>query len=256
MSHLRNALLAAALVMGALGSTYAGTGVTTYSGEFVPTWSNPVSSGLTSDGATGVVTGGNDTADAACDLSGCPTLLSGYGTSTLAWGNYPGYAGAYPTTSVLTFTPKSLSNVTEGQTVDLGTFSYLNGSREHIIYGATLTLTLAGVTPFVLSVPIVTTTNTGTAEQNADWVGPISTTSGTVSFNVLEGATATADLYGTIVSDPYLQLTGLVLDPGQSANGFIGNGETIPAPEPTSLALLCVGLIGLHRAGRRPRPAI
>jgi hypothetical protein len=66
-----------------------------------------------------------------------------------------------------------------------------------------------------------------------------------VTFNVLEGHTASADLFGTIVGDPSLTITGIQLVPGQGNNGFIGQGQP-PLPETGStLGLMGLALLGL-----------
>jgi hypothetical protein len=230
-----------------------------YSGSVVATWSTPLLSGTAYDGATGVRQNLDNTTSANCNLSGCPVLLTGYGTDTVAWGVDPGLVGA-PQTSVVTFTGHSFSGVRPGDDVDFGTITYTNGTSLDgtIIFGATLTLSFvvtagAAIDTRIDVVPIATTENTGTAAQNADWVGPFNTNSGTPpSFNVYEGATATAELFGTITGDPIVELTKLVLNPGQDEFAFIGDGQPL-VPEPATASLLGPGLLGLAMAYWRRR---
>jgi hypothetical protein len=85
-------------------------------------------------------------------------------------------------------------------------------------------------------VGFATTSNTGTAAQNADYI----TFSGlaNTSFNVYEGATAIGGLDGFIDA---LVLTGITVDASQAANGFVSNSPALPVPGPLAGA----GLPGL-----------
>ncbi len=118
----------------------------------------------------------------------------------------------------------------------------MNGSE---IFGATLVL--YAVDPTLGNIPIgsvdfefTATVNDGTAAQNADYlnVEGIST-----SFNVLEGDSASASLYGIIddFEPAYFQL-----DPGQTG-GFIGDSLPSPSsvPEPSTWAMMLIGFGGL-----------
>ena len=131
-----------------------------------------------------------------------------------------------------------------------------------MIFGATLTLTAlltsssAVVDPYVVQLGLVTTGNTGTAAQNADFIdfrNSLGTTQ-PVTFNVLEGATATAILSGKIVGDPMLFATQITIAPGSQDAGFIGSGVPLAIPEPSTWWLCLAGLALLKplriRAGR------
>jgi hypothetical protein len=166
--------------------------------------------------------------------------------SALTWGANPG-------SSTIVFTGKTVPS-DPYQTFDLGTITFNNGTSDlnSLIFGAKLTLyatpngTISSSQPNGDStLSIVTTANLGlggTEQHDADFV----TLSGIAnqSFNVLEGAGATAELYGKFVDDPTIVLTSIVLNPGQDNVAFIGNGQPVPVPETSSL-LVGAGIFGL-----------
>jgi hypothetical protein len=225
-----------------------------YSGQFTATWSDPVLSGDTIDGMTGVPSFRDNSAGAACSIAGCPVGV-GFtpGSTTLAW-------GISPTSSTLNFDGHFFIGVAPDTVFDMGRVTFFNGTSDlsTIIFGATLNLTyvpcsFCGPTGPVdalnIAVPIVTTANTGTNLQNADWVGPFGT-SKPLTFNVLEGFSADAELYGKIVGDPQFVPTLLVTD---DPNAFIGNGQPVGLPEPASLGLVMSAFAAFGFAGARSR---
>lgn len=138
----------------------------------------------------------------------------------------------------------TVSNQASDQPFCLGTISYTNGTSDltSLVFGMDLILFVSGdntVTPLTSRIKIVTTNNTGSIAQNADFVG---FTSFAATFNVFESATAFANLNGRFVGDPMIQLDGFSLQPGQDVNGFIGIGLPQAVPEPGSFALLGMGL--------------
>jgi hypothetical protein len=190
-------------------------------------------------------------------LGGTP-LLQQTG-SQLVWGNSPGF-------SSLTFFGRPIP-ADPSVPFDLGFLAFGNGTSQlnSLIFGATITFylappnsTLAPGTESIGSstINIVTTANLGVAgseAHDADFIS-LSGLAGQ-TYNVYEGAAAGAELYGYIVGDPVLHLTGFVLAPGQSGNGFIGNGQpAVSTPEPSTLALAGIStLCSLAVAQRRRR---
>jgi hypothetical protein len=190
----------------------------TYSGTIVGLFSNPVTAG------NYIPIGGEDTTPytlAFEDDTGT-AVYTGFGTDSITWGTYTGVPDPF---SQVTFVGNSFTNVAPGQLFDLGTFTFSNGTSEldSLIFGATLTLSVTGgatITPEVTQIGIETTANGNpTAEQDADF---LAFSQFPQTFQVLEGDTAHAELYGMIVGDPGVVATTIVLDPADSGSGFIG----------------------------------
>ena len=201
------------------------------SGPVVGTFRNPVLTGNIIDGATGAPTFFNNTATA---------VFSGLTTNTFDWAN-----GPFPLNhSTLVFVGSTVNNQASDQPFSLGTITFTNGTSnlDSLVFGVDLILSVLtdpSVTPLTSHINIVTTINSGTNAQNADFIG-FNVFSAT--FNVFESATAIASLNGKFVGDPMIQLTGITLQPGQDPNGFIGAGLPQAVSEPGSFALLGLGL--------------
>jgi hypothetical protein len=150
------------------------------------------------------------------------------------------------------FFGNTFSGVAPGQQFKLGTITYSNGTSDlnTLIFGAKLTISVfnePSITAKVSNIAITTTANTGTSlNRDADLIGFSDFPN---TFNVYESHAATAELFGTIVGDPQLQLNGIALQPGQSGNGFIGTGV---APIPATLPLMgsALAALGLLRRKR------
>ena len=213
------------------------------SGTVVGVFSNPVLTGNTIDGATGVPSPLDNTGTAA---------ISGIGTSSFIWGT-----GAFvPNNSILSFFGNTVTGQPGNAPFALGTITFANGTSNlnSLVFGIDLTLSVPSdpsVTPLVAHISIVTTNNTGAVSQNADF---ISFSAFPNTFNVYEGAAATANLIGQFVGDPLIQLLQITLQPGQGANGFIGTGLPSTVPEPGTLALLGAGFL-MYGLARRFRAA-
>ena len=212
MKKLVHTALVAGLMVPAMLASVRTEAAPSYSGSIQGQWASPVLSGSLIDGATGVVTFFDNTATAACNLSPCPrapaTFSGGGGGATVAWGD-----GAIAArTSVVSFTGATFTNVAPDTVFDLGTLTYFNGTSDlnSLIFGASLTLTAlltdpdpsgplaTTVSSFLVRLGLTTTNNTGTTAQNADFIDFRNSlgTSAPVTFNVFEGAMATAILSG------------------------------------------------------------
>jgi hypothetical protein len=250
--------LAFACALGAFAlcaaQAHAGVGAVSLTGVVQGTWNTPVLTGDLIDGATGVPNAADNSATAACDIAGCPNgVPDSYGDDTLAW-------GINSSSSSININGHFFSDVPLNTPFDAAEITYFNGTSNTttLIFGATMhlrfELPFGEVGPDVsdpIDIPlnIVTTINTGTDKQNADWIGPFGTVK-PLTFNVYEGQSATAELWGEFVDDPHFAPTLIV---STSPNGFIGNGQPITVPEPQAWALALFGLGSLGLALRRRR---
>jgi hypothetical protein len=175
------------------------------------------------------------------------TSVGGGTSNELQWGS------PVADDSRMTFTGKTYTNEPVNQTFDLGTLTYFNGSTDinSSIFGAYLSFSVGnGITPASTALNIATTVNDGTAAQNADFIG-FSGLSQT--FNVLENATASVDIYGYINNNAQLVIGGVSLNPG--GGGYIANGG-VPEPATWAIMLLGVGMVGFAARRRRPSAAL
>ena len=238
--HTRTAVLLILALISYAGATHVGAN-TINSGSISGVFSSPVLTGsvIDLDGKTLIPVDNTTTG-----------VRTGFGTNAITWGD--------PDPSILTFTGKSFSGVAPGQVFDLGTITYTNGNsfRETLIFGATLTLSVnstqgGSVDPSTSSVDFLSTANHFLPNdgldprfkfQDADF---LSFSAFPQTFNVFEDSTASAELFGKIVGDPQLVLTGIELNPDQSNNGFIGHGVGSVPDSGGTLALVGIALAAL-----------
>jgi hypothetical protein len=177
--------------------------------------------------------------------------------------------------SQLTFTGAAVPISDQTTPILLGAIMFLNGTSElaSIIFGATLTFSLNGVTLGSDNVVISTTSNqysglglsVAQLNEDADYVNICGNSSNICNQSIeayedTEGGTGvTVDLYGTYTVDPGIDLTSVVLDPNQSGsiNGIVGNlpplGATVPEPTTWMMLFLGFAAVGytLRRRGNR-----
>lgn len=219
------------------------------SGTVIGTWSNPALTGnlLLSNGQPQFF---DNTTTAIYSITNSADGLSG---SALTYG----YNVASPQPfSVLTFFGSTLTNVPGDTPVRLGTMTFLNGTSDlnTLIFGAQLTLSVKNnpsVDPLVATGTILTTQNTG-FDPNFDADVFYFDVLFPSTFNVFEGNSATADIYGKFVGDPQIQLTSVQVAPGETG-GFIGQGIPSPVPEPESVIMAIAGLAAMAIFSRTRR---
>jgi hypothetical protein len=216
-----------------------------YSGVVNGFFSDPVRSGniVQTDGSNVFV---DNTSTAVVTIQ-----QSAPNNATIDWGDYVEANPPAQPFSILNFVGSTYTNVAPGQQFLLGKIEFTNGTSDinSLIFGATLHLDAGnGITVKTTNVDIVTTANTGlSAARDADFVG---FSDFPQTFNVYEGASSVADLYGTIVGDPMLTLDTITIDPGSEDGGFIGTGVG-GIPEPALWSVLIVGFFGMGLAARR-----
>ena len=173
--------------------------------------------------------------------------------TTITWGANTCSPCTAPISSSVAFTGDVIPAGYASEVFPIGSFNYTNGTSLNgtEIFGATLVL--YAVDPTLGNIPIgsvdfkfTATVNDGTAAQNADYLNVEGITT---SFNVLEGDSASASLYGIIdgFEPEYFQL-----DPGQTG-GFIGDSLPSPSsvPELSTWAMMGLGFAVLGFVGYR-----
>jgi hypothetical protein len=170
-------------------------------------------------------------------------VFSGFGTNSIIFGS-----GG----SSLTFTGTSFSGIfanPDSAPFEIGTLSYFNGIDDVVLGGAMLSITLntnQGPIDETLNLSFLVTQNTGISpDRDSDWVQGIIPGSPSISLNAFERATVSGIVFGRIVGDPMLEVTNIMLAPGQTGNGFVGNGiNDIPKTPDTGTTfwLFAIGL--------------
>jgi hypothetical protein len=261
LKFVRAAAIGAALLSPALlAPPAAALGV--YSGTVTGTFTNLQTTGpfINTDGTIGQ------------DTNGADAFYSGGGTSAISWGDPGGQPGF--TSSTLSFTGDSFfeqrsfdpEDDAVGQIFKIGTLTYYNGTSVTgtLLYGADLDLEVGNATKLGeggvqnvidiggvdLSLGFLSTVNTNTTPaRDADF---LTFNDLGATFNVVEGGTATIDIYAEIVGDPQM-FYDHIQDP--TGDGFIGNGIGGGVPEPASWALMIAGFGGVGAVLRRRRVA-
>ena len=249
---MRTTLIALVLVL----SSVPAAASPVYSGTVAGVFNDPV--------VVGQYIQTNGTLSAVLDNTST-SVYSGMGTNSIQWGACPevlpepavgcGDNGGVPRYSALSFVGNAFSGVAADTEFLLGTLTYTNGTSRSTttIFGVTaqisVTLSAGGIVdPKTTAAELWTTANSGPANNPRD-ADLVYFASDGISFNVLEGGSASASVYGTIVGDPYLVFTRL--EPND-ANGYIGAGPgDFLIPEPATWTLLGAGLGSLLLLKRR-----
>jgi len=249
---MRTTLLALALVLSSLPAAASPV----YSGTVAAAFNDPVVVGqyIQTNGTLSAVINNTST-----------SVYSGMGTNSIQWGACPevlpepaigcGDNGGAPRYSALSFVGNDFNDVAADTEFLLGTLTYTNGTSRSttVIFGVTaqisVTLSAGGtVDPKTTAAELWTTANSGPANNPRD-ADLVYFPSDDISFNVLEGASASASVYGSIVGDPYLVFTRLQPN---DANGYIGGGpDDFLIPEPATWTLLGAGLASVFLLKRR-----
>ena len=184
--------------------------------------------------------------------------------SSLIWGSN---SGGSDTFSELNFFGAPLPSDIHSSFL-AGTFTFLNGTSalNSLIFGASISFYDNYVSPSdYLGTDTITITTTSNLNadlaQDADYINVCGNGSNICgksieAFEDSEGGTGvTVDLYATIVGDPQLEFTDVVLAPNQNplTSGLVGDlpGIGSAVPEPSTWALLLLGFCGLGFAGYR-----
>jgi hypothetical protein len=189
-----------------------------YSGTITGVFDTPVLTGAFLDaGARRPVARDNTTTAGA----------SGVATSSLTWGDTNGGTLA---PSTLAFTGNSFSDVAPGQVFPLGTLSYFNGQNPppSLIFGLSMHLSAGdGIAPFTGPVDVVSTVNANLDRVADADVLVFSKFEIPSTLAAFEGTTVTAIVYGKIVGDSELEITGLSLAPGEASHGCVAAGPFV-----------------------------
>jgi len=229
-------------------------------GTILGIFSNPILSGnVANDPFLGQLTFFDNTGTAVVSINNSvdPTVagtpLQQTTGSAMNWGALSGGVGF---STLVFFGAPIPSNYTTP--FHVGTFTFHNGTSDlnSLIFGATLSFYDNVVSPQTFlgsdQIIITTTSNLGQSPaQDADYINVCGNQSNICSSSIeaiedTEGGTGvTANLFGTIVGDPMLDLSMVQLAPGQSAltNGFIGTDPALgTVPEPGTWALIPAAL--------------
>ena len=195
-------------------------------------------------------------------LTGSSSVTTGIGTDSITWGvpcdgvtNCFTSPGGITPPSSLIFT--ALPFVTEiGVPFVLGDVDFYNGTvmPGTDISGITLFLDGMQITPTLFAgsdsreISIVNTPNTGDPIASADRVAiPMAFFPAANAFGVIESQSATATVLGqfSVISPDQIDLNILGFGQAMSSNGFLEGFSPQSVPEPGSIALVILGLIGV-----------
>ena len=256
--HKRAALLSGAAAI-ALGFSIQASMATIVGGQVTAVFSDPVYAGwIYNDPSVGLRTYMDSSTTA-------PPYFIDNGNSIQWGGNFTSPIGT--NYSTLTFTGATVPSSSPTTPVALGTISYTNGTSATgtVIFGATLTFYLNGITLGSDQVLISTTQNayTGTdltqpeAQLDADYIN-ICGNSSNICNTGIQAYENTEGIGGVAFSTPVVaQLYGtydFALTSAQyvSGDGVVGYRQSVDTvPEPSTWAMMIVGFAGLGFAGYR-----
>ena len=242
--------------------------------ELIGTFSNFVYSGVIANGGGAY---DNSATAPATTFTTSTTTNTGHTYNSLEWGTNSGVTAAGSDYSYLRFDGTTIPLGDQNQDIPriLGTITFLNGTSalNSIIFGATLTFKLNGVTLGSDQVQITTTSNSFsglglTPDQlrtDADYINICGASSnicstGISAYEDTEGGIShngplSVALYGTYKYDPSIDLTGATY---VSGDGTVDTRIAGGVPEVSTWAMLLLGFagIGFMAYRQKSKPAL